>query len=550
MTLPAAPRRMRLAVLRGLAWLAISAVVFGPVRGQPAAPAPPWVVETIPTRILESGERARLAVAVRAPSALSTRHVVLYPSPNAEPLLKVASGTTALNLTGPWVRVAGALNERGVAVAFADVPSDVRRTAPGARIPGEMRRDLQAVVNHLRSRFPGAAVHLGLFANNVAPVLDVAAPLDGVGRIVGVSGGFLDSRASDWGALRAQVLLVHAPTSTCEVAPFLEARLVARRSGFALVEAGYERHEPRLDCGRDSHHVLARLDQGFADVVVNWLDAAPVPATFGAAAPGVAWREQVLTFPVPELTGTLQLEMTLLLPDGPGPFPVAVFNHGDVEVGTPWMRHKRRFRDMIVATEFLQLGLAVAIPARRGVAMSQGSYPRGFSRHDGDPTYKARIHARDILPALDHLRTIPEIDAGRIILAGQSAGGYSVMHIGAAGVPGVVGVVNFSGGRTDMAGSEGPGALNRTMVDGFEAFGRQMRVPSLWVFAENDSRYTAQTIRAAHEAFTRAGGVARLSLSPPIPGDGHFIHHRPELWRAALRDHVRELGLVTAKTQP
>jgi len=230
MTLPAAPRRMRLAVLRGLAWLAISAVVFGPVRGQPAAPAPPWVVETIPTRILESGERARLAVAVRAPSALSTRHVVLYPSPNAEPLLKVASGTTALNLTGPWVRVAGALNERGVAVAFADVPSDVRRTAPGARIPGEMRRDLQAVVNHLRSRFPGAAVHLGLFANNVAPVLDVAAPLDGVGRIVGVSGGFLDSCASDWGALRAQVLLVHAPTSTCEVAPFLEARLVARRA--------------------------------------------------------------------------------------------------------------------------------------------------------------------------------------------------------------------------------------------------------------------------------------------------------------------------------
>ena len=108
-------------------------------------------------------------------------------------------------------------------------------------------------------------------------------------------------------------------------------------------------------------------------------------------------------------------------------------------------------------------------------------------------------------------------------------------------VQGVVGAVDFSGGRTDKNGNGEAGFLNAMMVRGFAEFGQTTRVPTLWVFAENDSRYTANTIRASYQAYVEAGGQATLSLSPPIEGDGHFVHQKPDLWRPALRTYLSTL---------
>ena len=485
-----------------------------------------------------------MAIALRVPANQLVKHVVLYPSPNTKPVLKIASGNAALSLGGPWVRVSDLLNERGIAVAYADTPSDAQGMSLGMRGPADFRRDLQAGVAYLQKRFAGVPVHLGVFANAAAPTLDVASRIDGVNRIAIVSGVFLDSRASDWSNLRTPVMLIHAPSALCGAAPFPEAQLIARKNRFTLVVAGYEKPEAKPDCGRGSQHVLTRLEAEFADTVARWFEGAELPESIGYPNPQTAWREQVVTFPAPGFIGINQLEMTLLLPDGTGPFPVMVYNHGDIHLDHSYMRHKTRMRELIVAWEFLRHGIAVAVPARRGVALSEGTYPGGFARYDGDPTYKARIHAQDILPALDYLRTRPEIDAQRIILAGQSAGGYSIMYIVSTNPAGVIGAVDFSGGRTDATQLESAGYLNRMMISGFEELGKTARIPTLWVFAENDSKYTANTIRAAHEAFVKAGGKARLSLSPPIAGDGHFVYHKPELWREALKDFLGEIGIL------
>jgi pimeloyl-ACP methyl ester carboxylesterase len=115
-------------------------------------------------------------------------------------------------------------------------------------------------------------------------------------------------------------------------------------------------------------------------------------------------------------------------------------------------------------------------------------------------------------------------------------------------LPGVVGLVNFSGGRTDMIQGGAAGYLNRNMVRGFGEFGEATRIPSLWIFAENDSRYSANTVRAAHTAFTEAGGKATLFLNPPINGDGHFVCHEPDLWRKALREYLASLSAVPVST--
>jgi dienelactone hydrolase len=221
-----------------------------------------------------------------------------------------------------------------------------------------------------------------------------------------------------------------------------------------------------------------------------------------------------------------------------------VWNHGDVDLDHSSIRDKSRIREMAVAREFLEVGVAVLMPARLGVGMSEGTYRKGFSANDADATYKAREQADEIIPALAWLKTRPELDARRVFVAGQSAGGYSAMYIASQNPAGVIGAIDFSGGRTDKIGTNTAGYLNKMMVQGFAEFGRTTRIPELWIFAENDSRYSANTIRVAYEAFQAAGGKAQLFLSPPIAGDGHFIHLKPELWRQSLQAYLKEIGVA------
>lgn len=531
------------------------AVVFSPgswadVHAQTPtnAPTPNWAVQTLAGRSVFGEKNATLAIAyptaaLSGTSAQPMRHVLVYPQPGAAPQLKVATGSVALALGGPWVRAAEQLQAQGIAVVYVDPPSDAGTRVLASRPTREVRQDLETAANQAKQLFPAAQIHLASFSS-AAPLLDMAGDLDGFGKVVLAGSALGNSRNSDWSALRKPVLMLHAPGAQCDGAPFLEAQMLAKRSRFTFVQVGYERPESKPDCGRDSQHALKGHEAAIAKAVAGWLDGKEIASFIGSADSQVAWREQVMYFPAPGAFGVNQLELTLLLPEGNGPHPVAVFNHGDIEIDSAYARYKRRFVDMTVAREFLGLGWAVAFPARRGVGLSEGTYPlNSFQRGDADTTYKAREHTKDILPALEYLKTVPGIDASRMLVTGQSAGGFAAMHVATLGLPGLVGLVNFSGGRTDMVNNQAPGYLNRGMVNGFAEFGKSTRIASLWVFAENDSRYSPQTIRAAHEAFEAAGGKAVLSLSPPISGDGHFVHHKPELWRAALKGYLTDIGM-------
>lgn len=503
-------------------------------------PAQPWQVQTLPTRTIEGGKTATLALATRSPVAIPSRHVLLFLSPYPTAMLKVEQGSTALALNVPWVTASAQLNERGIAVAFADAPSDANKRSLTNRLASEIAGDVNATVQHLKQQFPGVPVHLAGFGAGVGSLIETATGVTGLSRVVIASGDFSDHRTNDWSSLKRPVLLIHAPSAQCDRAPFIEAEFVARKNHFVLVQAGYKQAEPRPNCGPASQHILSKLETELADTVAQWLDGTVPPATIGYPTPQLAWREQLVSYTAPATFGTNRLEMTLLFPPGAGPHPVAVFNHGDIEIDTVWMRHKRRYVDMLVAREFLQLDWAVAFPSRSGVGLSEGNYRR-FSASDADATYKARMQAEDILPVFEYLKTNPEINANRVIVTGQSAGGYVAMQLASMNLPGVVGAVDFSGGRTDKKGNDAAGYLNAMMVNGFAEFGKSTKVPTLWVFAENDSRYTANTIRTSHQAFVEAGGKATLSLSPPVEGDGHLVYHKPELWRPVLREYLTTL---------
>ena len=86
---------------------------------------------------------------------------------------------------------------------------------------------------------------------------------------------------------------------------------------------------------------------------------------------------------------------------------------------------------------------------------------------------------------------------------------------------GLLGVVNVSGG---VWRSEGNGACDHgDLVAAMASFGSRTRLPTLWLYAENDSLFPPALVTQMRDAYTRAGGRAKLRMFPPVLGDGHAL---------------------------
>jgi hypothetical protein len=59
------------------------------------------------------------------------------------------------------------------------------------------------------------------------------------------------------------------------------------------------------------------------------------------------------------------------------------------------------------------------------------------------------------------------------------------------------------------------------LVEAFKQFGSKSRVPSLWLYAKNDSFFDPAVVERMRAAFLDGGGDAKLVLFDPIGEDGH-----------------------------
>lgn len=267
-------------------------------------------------------------------------------------------------------------------------------------------------------------------------------------------------------------------------------------------------------------------------------------AVFGALAIGVPafaaapLPEQVVMVPKTSGLFTTELETGIYRPEGEGPFPIAVINHGKAS-GDP--RFQARYRPQGAIRFFLARGYAVVVPMRQGFSKSSGSYIGGGCNVESN----GREQAGDVAAALDFVGAQPWADAARTVVVGQSHGGWTTLALGTLGRPGVKGLVNFAGGLRQ----EQCVGWQQGLIGAAGHYGREARAPSLWFYGDNDSYFQPFVWQGMHEAYVAAGGAARLVAFGTFGGDAHSMFGAADgarIWQPEVAKFLREIGLPDA----
>ncbi len=250
-------------------------------------------------------------------------------------------------------------------------------------------------------------------------------------------------------------------------------------------------------------------------------------------------NEKVEMIPVGSGFFSVDLETTLYVPPGTGPFPLVVINHGKA-FGNP--RFDPRARYPAISREFLKRGYLVAIPMRSGYSKSGGSNIDSGCNTESN----GRLQARDISAVLEKLLARPDVDRSRVILVGQSYGGIASIAAGTANPPVVKGIINFAGG---IKRTEATCGWEQALVDAFAAYGKESSLPTLWFYGDNDSYWGPELPKKMHAAYLAAGGKARLvSFGVFSDGDAHNMISSArgvDIWLPETEKFLGEIGMPT-----
>lgn len=196
------------------------------------------------------------------------------------------------------------------------------------------------------------------------------------------------------------------------------------------------------------------------------------------------------------------------------------------------------------AEEFLKLGFAVLIVERRG----HGRSKEKFLEIEGDCEHRDQIKsgeaaASDILGALDYAQANLNIDATKIVLVGHSAGGFSSLFASRYQHRGIQAVINFAGGRG--AAESGHICSKKALLNAYTYAGKTSRVPTLWIYGENDNIFSPKLAKELLKAFTSAGGRGELIVLPPFQHEGHNLFSSSagvSIWLPPTKNFLKKLN--------
>jgi dienelactone hydrolase len=266
---------------------------------------------------------------------------------------------------------------------------------------------------------------------------------------------------------------------------------------------------------------------------------------FGAARPAfdpslplvdASLNESVIEVP----SGDVTLETTIFRPDGAGPFPMVVFNHGKL----PGNAHDQpRARPLSLAREFVRHGYVVVVPNRRGFAESGGEYTGNGCNVEAN----GFTQASDVAATVAYMDKQPFVDSKHVVVAGASHGGLVTMAYGARDArsdAGVRGLINFSGG---LRQDECPG-WQKNLTSAFGEYGEHVKLPSLWMYGSNDSVWQGSLPDDMFASYTAHGARADMVDFGAYKNDAHRLvgdRDGVPIWWPRVKTFLADIGMPT-----
>jgi dienelactone hydrolase len=225
--------------------------------------------------------------------------------------------------------------------------------------------------------------------------------------------------------------------------------------------------------------------------------------------------------------GRFRLEALVVKPaKADGRLPIALITHGK---NAKAAENQALRADMMLpqARDFAARGWLAVVVLRRGYGQSDGlpGVSRGaayMACENADLARGFEVEADDLDGALKVVAARPDADGSRAIAIGQSLGGGVVLAFAARRPAGLLGVVNVSGGAWRTNG-EGNVCQHTDLVAAMATLGARTRIPTLWLYAENDSLFPPELVARMRDAYAASGGRAELRMFPPVVHDGHRL---------------------------
>ncbi|MEJ0097461.1 MAG: alpha/beta fold hydrolase [Bauldia sp.] len=248
---------------------------------------------------------------------------------------------------------------------------------------------------------------------------------------------------------------------------------------------------------------------------------------------------------IPSTVPGLSMDATLFRPSGAGPFPLVVINHGSEEDFRARAAMAMPSFPALTAW-FLARGYAVVVPERPGHGDTGGPYLEEQGACDNPDFAGSGLATADSIGAVvSFMARQPFIKPTGVIVVGNSAGGWGALALASRNPKGVAAVISFAGGRGGHKGNRaGANCAPDRLVAATATYGQTARIPSLWLYAADDTYFPPELSRRMADAYRAAGGNAEYDLLPAIEGEGHGLILMPSAatWAPYLEKFLTRVG--------
>lgn len=297
------------------------------------------------------------------------------------------------------------------------------------------------------------------------------------------------------------------------------------------------------------HFIFLCVSLGFAHLAAAQDLQPPAPEQLS-----LDIREAIVRVPVTvkdafnkEISGDVLV--TTFRPQGAGPFPLVVMNHGrktDTRAQDPRQRYEP------IARFFIRKGFAVAVPQRLGYGASASAGDPEDSMSCSQPRYKPAgdAAAAQVLAVVAHMRKDADIDPTRLVIMGQSLGGFTTVAAAATKPDGLIAAINVAGGHGGNPETRPGDPCQAYLLENtFGAWGKTAAAPMLWLYTENDKYFNPKNSRAWFDSYTKAGAKGEYKLMPAFGEDGHQLLGRAaDLWQPVVDEFLAKHGFAVPGT--